>query len=334
MYHCTKQFFYSLSKNKFLNVQAKKWGPHLGANRFVAGTDIESVTKVIKELNGNGIDGTVDYLGEFVTKKEETIGAKNYILHILDQINEQQLKCHLSVKLTQLGLDIDENLCLENMKEIMSKASQYQIFVNIDMEDFSHYEKTLKIFFILYEHYENLGTVMQSCLYQAEKDLDKLKDVRIRLVKGAYRESEEVAYSSKKDIDRQFVKLAKKRLLDGSFTSIATHDHHIINELIDFIEENNIEKDRFEFQMLYGFRKELQYSLAKKGYRFCTYIPFGKDWFGYYMRRLAERPQNINLILKDIFYTKDNKVKKEIKAALFLTIPTIYYFRKIRKNNK
>ncbi|MEL3958907.1 proline dehydrogenase [Caldifermentibacillus hisashii] len=325
MTNLTKNFFYSLSQNKLLNESAKKWGFKFGADKFVAGTDLDSVTKTIKKLNRYGISGTVDNLGEFVSDREEAMRATNNIIRLLNRINEENLDCHVSVKLTQLGLDIDEQFCIDNMRKIMEAASKFGIFVNIDMEDYSRYEQTLRILQTLREEFENVGTVMQAYLYRAEEDLEQLKDVRIRLVKGAYKESEAVAYQSKTEIDRNYLKLAKKRLLGDAFTSIATHDHNIINELKAFIKENNISHDKFEFQMLYGFRTELQYNLAAEGYRFCTYIPFGTDWFGYYMRRLAERPQNINLIVKDVFYDSNNKLKKKplviaAGAATFLCL--------------
>lgn len=325
MTNLTKDFFYSLSQNKLLNESAKKWGFKFGADKFVAGTDLDSVTKTIKKLNRHGISGTVDNLGEFVSDREEAMRATNNIIRLLNRINEENLDCHVSVKLTQLGLDIDEQFCIDNMRKIMETASEFGIFVNIDMEDYSRYEQTLRILQTLREEFENVGTVMQAYLYRAEDDLEQLKDVRIRLVKGAYKESEAVAYQSKTEIDRNYLKLAKKRLLGDAFTSIATHDHNIINELKAFIKENNISHDKFEFQMLYGFRTELQYNLAAEGYRFCTYIPFGTDWFGYYMRRLAERPQNINLIVKDVFYDSNNKLKKKplviaAGAATFLCL--------------
>lgn len=325
MTNLTKNFFYSLSQNKLLNESAKKWGFKFGADKFVAGTDLNSVTKTIKKLNRYGISGTVDNLGEFVSDREEAMRATNNIIRLLNRINEENLDCHVSVKLTQLGLDIDEQFCIDNMRKIMEAASKFGIFVNIDMEDYSRYEQTLRILQTLREEFENVGTVMQAYLYRAEDDLEQLKDVRIRLVKGAYKESEAVAYQSKTEIDRNYLKLAKKRLLGDAFTSIATHDHNIINELKAFIKENNISHDKFEFQMLYGFRTELQYNLAAEGYRFCTYIPFGTDWFGYYMRRLAERPQNINLIVKDVFYDSNNKLKKKplviaAGAATFLCL--------------
>ncbi|WP_010531995.1 proline dehydrogenase family protein [Lentibacillus jeotgali] len=315
MANVMRDFFIGLSNNRFLNTQAKKWGFSLGADKFVAGTTVESVMEAVKELNHQGISCTLDNLGEFVSDKTEAGEAKDKIIRLLNTIHEENVDCHLSVKLTQLGLDIDQAYCTENMREILDIARQYNIFVNIDMEDYSHYDQTLEVLQALRKDYDNVGTVIQSYLYRAEEDMENLKNVRLRIVKGAYKESEEVAYPEKQDIDRNFLELAKQRLAGDTFTSIGTHDHHIINELKAFADEHNIDHDKFEFQMLYGFRNDMQNKLANEGYNFCTYIPFGDDWFGYFMRRLAERPQNMTLVLKDTFYTEDNKLKKGPIAA-------------------
>lgn len=331
MSNLTRDFFIGLSNNKLLNVNAKRWGFRLGAEKFVAGTTIESVTKMVKELNRRGISCTLDNLGEFVSDKSEASAAKEKIIHILDEIHKQDLDCHVSIKLTQVGLDINREFCIENMKEILEIAAAYNIFVNIDMEKYDHYERTLDILHLLHKTYNNVGTVMQSYLYRVEADLDQLKSVRIRLVKGAYKESTEVAYQSKEEIDRNFITLAKKRLQGDTFTSIATHDHNIINELKDFVKEQQISVDNFEFQMLYGFRTEMHDELKNEGYHFCTYIPFGTDWFGYFMRRLAERPQNLNLVVKDVFYTKNNKLKKKPIIAGTVLALALLVWRKVRK---
>lgn len=325
MGNLTRDFFIGLSNNKFLNANAKKWGFHLGAEKFVAGTTMDSVVRTVKGLNQHGIQATLDNLGEFISDQQEASAAKNEIIRILVTIAEEQLDCHVSVKLTQLGLDIDRDFCLDNMREVLDVAAHHGIFVNIDMEKYDHYRETLNVLFTLRKDYTNVGTVIQSYLLEAVEDLDQLKDIRIRLVKGAYKESEEVAYQSKEDIDRNFIQMAKQRLKGHTFTSIGTHDHHIIQELKDFIAEQNISRDMFEFQMLYGFRTDMHYSLVDEGYHFCTYIPFGSDWFGYFMRRLAERPQNMNIVLKDMFYTEDNKLKKDpliagTAAALLVTM--------------
>lgn len=330
MYNVTRNFFMYLSKNKLMNEAAKKWGLKLGASKVVAGTDIPSVVKSIQVLNAKGISVTVDHLGEFVFDRHEATEAKNDCLQMIRTIEEANLDCHLSVKLTQIGLDVDYDFCLENITEIVDLAAQKNIFVNIDMEDYAHYEQTLEILNTLLKTYNNVGTVIQAYLFRAEEDLKGLENVRIRLVKGAYKEDPSVAYQTKQDIDENFIKLIKMRLTNDAFTSIATHDHHIINEVKTFVRENNIPKDRFEFQMLYGFRTELQESLVAEGYNFCTYVPFGKDWYGYFMRRLAERPQNINFIINDLFMTSDGKVKKA-PIAISAGLLSLFMYRRLNK---
>src|SRR5690625_3796956 len=258
MANLTRDFFIALSNNELLNKGAKKWGYQLGAEQFVAGTDIEGVLQSVKRLNDKGISCTVDNLGEFVTEKTESTAAKEKIIRLIQKIHEEQLACHISVKLTQLGLDIDEDFCLQNMREIVGFANKYNIFINIDTEDYAHYDQTMQILHALLEDFSNVGTVIQTYFYHAEDDMDKLKDVRLRIVKGAYKESPEVAYQSKEDIDANFLKLTKKRLLENNgFTSIATHDHEIINEIKRFVEIEGIDKTTFEFQMLYGFRTDM-----------------------------------------------------------------------------
>lgn len=296
----TRDFFIALSKNQLLNSGAKKWGLKLGAGKMVAGTDIDSVMKSVKELNSMGISATIDNLGEFVYSREEATVAKENILHTIEAIQQHGVNAHMSIKLTQIGLDVDYGFCLDNIREIAEAAANYDIFINLDMEDYAHLQQTLDILFALRDRYPNVGTVIQAYLYRSEKDLDHLKDVRLRLVKGAYKEIPDVSLQSKQDIDENFLKLIKLRLRGKAFTSIATHDHNIINEVKKFVEENNIPHDRFEFQMLYGFRTEMQKELAAEGFAFTTYVPFGQDWYAYFMRRLAERPQNINLALRGI----------------------------------
>lgn len=297
----TRDFFIALSQNKFLNNSAKKWGLKLGASKVVAGTDTESAIKTIRKLNDLGISCTLDNLGEFVFKKEEALIAKQGIIQTLEAIHSFQVDSHVSIKLTQVGLDIDEQFCLENMREIMEVARKHGIFINIDMEDYAHYEQTMNILKALLADYDQVGTVIQSYLLRAEEDLRALPDVRLRIVKGAYKESADVALQDREAIDRNFIKLIKIHLQDGGFTSIATHDHHVINEIKDYARGHNISKDAFEFQMLFGFRSDMQVALVEEGYHFCTYVPFGEDWYGYFMRRLAERPQNLNLVFKSMF---------------------------------
>jgi len=306
-----------LSQNQFLNNTAKKYGLKMGAQSVVAGTNIPEVIKSIKKLNAQGISCTVDHLGEFVFKKEEAIAAKEQIIKVIEAIHENQVDAHISLKPTQLGLDIDYSFCLNNIREIVYQASQYKMFVNMDMEDYKHLELTFQLLDELSLEYDNVGTVIQAYFHNALEYLERYKNFRLRIVKGAYKESAEIAYQDKKEIDANFIQLIEWHLLNGKFTSIATHDHRIINHVKEFVKQNNIPHDQFEFQMLYGFRKELQLSLANEGYHFCTYVPFGNDWYGYFMRRLAERPQNLNLVAKQVL-NKKTKTIIGVAAGAFL----------------
>jgi proline dehydrogenase len=313
-----KDIFMGLSQNQFLNSAAKKYGLKMGAQSVVAGTNIDEVIKSIKELNAQGISCTVDNLGEFVFKEEEANAAKEQILTVIEAIYEHKVDAHISLKPTQLGLDIEYNFCLSNLREIVDKANKYGIFVNIDMEDTSHLQPTFDVLDDLSKEYDNVGSVIQAYLLRAEEYLEKYKNYRLRIVKGAYKETIECAYQDKKDIDANFIKLIEWHLLNGKFTSIATHDHNIINHVKEFVRKHNIPNEQFEFQMLYGFRKDLQLQLASEGYKFCTYVPFGTDWYGYFMRRLAERPQNLNLVAKQVFNKKTNTILGVAAGAFLL----------------
>ncbi|MCM3567660.1 proline dehydrogenase family protein [Neobacillus mesonae] len=313
-----KDLFIGLSQNQFLNAAAKKYGLKLGAQSVVAGTNIEEAIKSIKELNSHGISCTVDNLGEFVFKEEEALSAKEQILKVIDALHKNKADAHISIKPTQLGLDIDYQFCLKNVREIVERACQYNMFVNMDMEDHKHLQPSFNLLDEISNEYDNFGTVIQAYFHNAMEKLEKYKNFRLRLVKGAYKEPEEIAYQDKKDIDANYIKLIEWHLLNGKYTSIATHDHHIINHVKEFVKKHEIPNDKFEFQMLYGFRKDLQLKLAKEGYNFTTYVPFGEDWYGYYMRRLAERPQNLNLAVKQVFTKKTNTVIGVAAGAFIL----------------
>ena len=301
-----KDFFIGLSQNQLLNSAAKKYGLKLGAQNVVAGTNVEETIQSIKELNSHGISCTVDNLGEFVYEKEEALAAKKQILEVIEAIHQHGVDAHISLKPSQLGLDIDLDFCLENLKEIASKAKNYDIFINFDMEDYARLQPSFDLLDELSNTYDNIGTVIQAYFFRAVEDIQKYKNFRLRIVKGAYKETEEFAYQNKNEIDENYIKLIEWHLLNGKFTSIATHDHNVINHVKQFVKDNNISNEKFEFQMLYGFRKDMQLKLASEGYNFCTYVPFGNDWYGYFMRRLAERPQNLNLIVKQVFNKKTN----------------------------
>ncbi|MCZ0754185.1 proline dehydrogenase [Anoxybacillus sp. J5B_2022] len=297
----SKNIFLYASKSKTLNKAAKKWGLRFGASQVVAGETIESAIAKVKELNDKGLVCTLDHLGEFVSNHEEAIEATQYNVRTLEAIYKAGVNSNLSVKLTQLGLDIDFDFCLDNMRQIVETAKRYNNFVRIDMEDSAHCQATLDLLRELRKTYDNVGTVIQAYLYRSEQDVKELKGVSLRLVKGAYKEPPEVAYQDKAQIDENYMNIIKEHLLSGSYTAIATHDHHIIEKVKLFTKEHGISPNQFEFQMLYGFRTDMQLQLAQEGYTMRIYVPFGNDWFGYFMRRLAERPQNVAFALKGFF---------------------------------
>ena len=313
-----KDFFIALSENQFLNRAAQKYGLKMGAQNVVAGTNIEETIESIKELNKHGISCTVDNLGEFVSSREEAIKAKEQIIQVIEAIHENNVDAHISLKPSQLGLDIDYDFCRSNLMEIAEAAAKYEIFINIDMENHSRLQPSFNLVDDLSESYQHIGTVIQAYFHRAQDDIQKYKNKRLRIVKGAYKEPAELAYQSKSEIDENFIKLIEYHLLNGKFTSIATHDHHVINHVKRFVKEHHIPNEKFEFQMLYGFREDMQIDLAKEGYQFCTYVPFGNDWYGYFMRRLAERPQNISLITKQVFNKKTNTAIAVAAGAFLL----------------
>lgn len=313
-----RDMFMNLSENRALNGAAQRYGLKLGAQRVVAGTNLAEAVASIKELNNIGITATVDNLGEFVTEEAEATQAKEAILAVVEAIHTEGLQAHISLKPTQLGLDIDIDFCYDNIREIVERASEYDIFINMDMENYDRVQPTFDMLTELHKSFNNVGTVIQSYFFRAKEDIEQFKDYRLRIVKGAYKEPETLAYQHKLDIDIQFLELIEYHLLHGKFTSIATHDHNIINHVKQFVAEHNIPYDKFEFQMLYGFRTDMQKQLAAEGYNFCTYVPFGADWYGYFMRRLAERPQNVNLVTQQVFTKKTNTLLAVAAGAFLL----------------
>lgn len=313
-----RDFFISLSENQTLNNAAQQYGLKLGAQSVVAGTTIEEVIESIRKLNEQGISCTVDNLGEYVTDESEATQAKEEILAMIEAIQVEELDAHISLKPSQLGLDIDIDFCYDNLYEIVERAHEYGIFVNFDMEDYKRLQPSFDMLEELAKSFDNVGTVIQAYFHRAKDDIENFKDFRLRVVKGAYKESEEVAYQDKLDIDINFIELIEYHLAHGHFTSIATHDHNIIKHVKYFVEQYDIPKEKFEFQMLYGFRKDLQLELAREGYQVCVYVPYGKDWYGYFMRRLAERPQNISLVTKQVFNKKTNTILAVAAGAYLL----------------
>lgn len=272
-------------------------------HRFIAGENIDDAIKAILELNKLGVTATFDHLGESTTSKAEAEADVREYLRVLDRIDATGVNSNVSVKLTQLGLDIDEQFCLQNTRRIIESAKLHHNFVRIDMEDSSKTDATLRIFKQLYRELGNVGIVLQAYLYRTEKDLDDVLSLgaRVRLCKGAYQEPETVAFPDKKDVDANYLKLMRKLLKSGIYHGIATHDLRMIRGTKEFAESEGIDKDQFEFQMLYGVRRDLMLGLAREGYRMRTYVPYGEFWYPYFMRRLAERPANLWFVLKNLF---------------------------------
>ncbi|WGV61042.1 proline dehydrogenase [Brevibacillus brevis] len=304
MEQAMKDFFLFLSKNKTLNSAAKKWGLRFGASRFVSGQTIAEAINAVSKLNQQGLVCTLDHLGEFVFSVEEANESADYCIKTLDAIHQSGVDCNLSLKMTSLGLDISRELCMDNMRRILDSAKKNgNIFVRIDMEDYAHNQVTMEILNELLQEYDNVGTVIQAYLYKASDDIDSLKDkkVNFRLVKGAYKESPEVAYPNKPDVDENYKKIIKQHLLNGGYAAVATHDDNIIDFVKKLEKEHSIPRTQFEFQMLYGIRTQSQIDLAREGYKMRVYVPYGNDWYGYFMRRLAESPANVKFVLKGMF---------------------------------
>lgn len=298
-----RKFFLFLSNSKLLTRLAQKYGLRFGASRFVAGETIEEAAEKIKKLNEKGLCVTIDYLGEFVDDAEIAKKRTDETVRAIEVIAREKLDSQVSVKMTSMGLDISHDLVMENMRKILDAGKKHNVFVTIDMEDYERCQKTLDIFEELKKEYDGVGTVLQAYLYRTVDDIEHLNQYKpnLRLVKGAYKESPEVAYPDKKDVDENYKKIIKMHLLNGNYTAIASHDDAIINFTKEFVKENDIPNDLFEFQMLYGIRNEAQEKLAKEGYKMRVYVPYGRDWYGYFMRRLAERPANVAFVLKGIF---------------------------------
>jgi proline dehydrogenase len=274
------------------------------ASRFVAGETLDGALDAVRALNARGIRASLDLLGESVTNEREARGTRDAYIEILSRIHAQKLDANVSVKLTAMGLDISEELCVSLMQDVLARAQQYNTFVRVDMESSEYTERTLHLFeHRLYPPYRNhVGIVLQSYLYRTFTDVEYAVKLacRVRLCKGAYKEPASVAYAEKKDVDANYVKCLHALLRAGNFPGVATHDPAMINEAKRFARENDLAANRFEFQMLYGVRRDLQERLVREGYGMRVYVPFGTQWYPYLMRRLAERPANVAFITGNV----------------------------------
>ncbi len=267
------------------------------ASRFVAGETVDTAIEAVAALNARGITASLDLLGESVTNEGEAREAGREYELILDRIAERRLRANVSVKLTAMGLDVSEELCVEVMHGILGRAREYGNFVRLDMESSAYTQQTLDLFYErLYPTYpENVGIVLQSYLYRTDQDVERaiLARCRVRLCKGAYKEPPEVAYPDKKDVDAGYARSMHRLMREGNYPGLATHDEALIADARRFAAAEGIAADRYEFQMLYGVRRDLQDALVRDGYNVRVYVPFGTQWYPYLMRRLAERPANV-----------------------------------------
>ncbi len=276
--------------------------------RFVAGETLDELVTVVKRLNSSGMKTSVDYLGENVSSPEQAAMNKAMYFSLLDRIRHEHLDSHVSVKLTALGLDINEHICAQNLEDIVAKVRDTGSFVRIDMENSPYTERTLQAYRTVRRKYSHVGAVIQSSLYRSQQDVMGLikEDIaNIRLCKGAYLEAKTIAFPQKKDVDQNYLVLAKL-LAESTYTNdvypaYATHDEKMITSIKNHTKKIGLPLQWFEFQMLYGIRPDLQKQLMDEGYIVRVYVPFGKDWYGYFCRRLAERPANVWFVMKNLF---------------------------------
>jgi proline dehydrogenase len=302
--NASKAFFHLLAHSGILKTLASRYGmrrPTSFARRFIAGETIEEAIVAARAVETRGLTQTLDYLGESVGNLAEADAATRDYLRIIDAIIAAGIGRNLSLKLTQLGLDVDRASAVDNLRRILDRADGF--FVRIDMENSPYTEVTLEIFETLWDQgYRHMGVVLQADLYRTTADVDRINrlSARIRLVKGAYREPKSLAYQRKPDVDAAYGMLLEKLLLTGTYPAIATHDPAMIDRTRRFASGHQIGPERFEFQMLYGIRRDLQTALVQQGYRVRVYIPFGRQWFPYFMRRLGERPANVGFVLRGL----------------------------------
>ncbi len=276
---------------------------HKLSERFVAGDSLQTAVEASRRVNNDGISVTLDYLGENVHSLDEALISRDVYLQALDQIASNNLNANVSLKLTQFGMDLSEDACRQNVRELVCAAARHRNFARIDMESSEYTDRTLRLVIDLYDETKSCGAVIQAYLFRSEADITMLcnRGIRVRLCKGAYLEPADVAFQKKADVDASFVRLMRRLLRDGTYPAIATHDDRMIQATLAFVEANGIPHDRFEFQMLYGIRRDLQKRLIAEGYRLRLYVPFGEAWYPYFMRRLAERPANVVFLAKNLF---------------------------------
>lgn len=302
----SKAFFHTLAGSQGLKHLASKYGmrrPNSFAHRFIAGETIEEAIVAARAIQASGLMLTLDQLGESVANMAEADAATRVYLDVIDKIVASGVERNISLKLTQLGLTVDRATCVDNLRRILDAAAPHDFFVRVDMEDSTVTQVTLEVFETMWQQgYRNVGIVLQSYLPRSVADTKRMNELgaRVRIVKGAYKEPKGVAYQNKADVDAAYVEITKLLLSEGNYPAIATHDPAMIASARRFASERGISPDKYEFQMLYGIRRDLQSQLRAEGYRVRVYVPFGREWFPYFMRRLGERPANIGFVIKGI----------------------------------
>jgi proline dehydrogenase len=302
-----KTAFSVLASSHTLKRLASRYGMRRSgsfARRFIAGETVPEAIAAAHVIEQQGLTVTLDLLGESVSTVDEASRATKAYIEIIGEIEKAGVGRNISLKLTQLGLDIDRATCVDNLRRILDAATPGGFFVRIDMENSPYTDATMEVFETVWNiGCRNVGMVIQSYLKRSKADIERLSALgaRVRLVKGAYREPREVAYQQKSEVDAAFIDLMHLLLQHGTYPAIATHDPAMIAATKQFVRDHQISKDAFEFQMLYGIRRDLQTELSGEGYRFRVYVPFGKEWFPYFMRRLGERPANVGFVVRNLF---------------------------------
>ncbi|MGA2740013.1 MAG: proline dehydrogenase family protein [Bryobacteraceae bacterium] len=298
-----RTFFLFLSRQKQLRkwMETSRWARRLSA-RFVAGDNLPDALATCQRINAEGIAVTLDHLGENVTSPEEAAASRDAYLQALAEIDRLKINGNVSLKLTQFGMDLSLTDCTANVEALVRQAAALGSFVRVDMESSEYTDRTLELVMQLHARYRTTGTVIQAYLYRSRKDVEMLcaRGIRVRLCKGAYLEPPTVAFKSKAEVDRNFVELMNLLLETGVYPGIATHDEKIVEQTKRFVESRKIARDSFEFQMLYGIRRDIQKRLVNEGYRLRLYVPYGQAWYPYFMRRLAERPANVFFLARNL----------------------------------
>ena len=302
----SKALFLALARSAALKRLASKYGmskPDSFARRFIAGETVEEAIGAARALQARGLHLTLDYLGESVSTAAEAAAATREYVRLIEVIVASGIERNISLKLTQLGVGVDRATCVDNLRRILDPAQRHSFFVRIDMENSPYTAVTLEVFETMWQQqYRNLGVALQALLYRTENDVRRMNELgaRVRLVKGAYKEPAAVAHQHKADVDAAFRQLTHLLLDHGTYPAIATHDERLIEDARAYARQRGIAKDRFEFQMLYGIRRDLQATLLSGGYLMRVYVPFGQEWFPYFMRRLGERPANVSFVIRSI----------------------------------